>query len=119
VVRHRKRHYLLDTRRIKRNAYMASSAWVAVQQRKLSQVSFCERCFASKDEWRLDVHHKHYRSLGNEAMRDLAVLCRPCHTRLHDIQHRYGYTVEEATDMFMSGDIITLLIALAKRTEDG
>jgi hypothetical protein len=106
---YRARNYRFDTWRIRRNAYMVSPEWARVRKRKLLEMPFCEKCHASAEEWKLDVHHKHYRSFGNEQMRDLLVLCRHCHQRLHDIQHRMGYTVEEATEMFMSGDILLLL----------
>ena len=29
---------------------------------------------------RLDLHHLHYDTLGTERLRDVALLCRPCHT---------------------------------------
>lgn len=39
-------------------------------------------------EWtvrRGDLHHRSYDRLGEEAHEDLWPMCRPCHTRLHDI----------------------------------
>ena len=32
----------------------------------------------------LEVHHVHYRNLGQEEPEDLIVLCWPCHKRTHD-----------------------------------
>jgi len=31
----------------------------------------------------LNVHHKHYRSLGNEMPGDVEILCNPCHKKRH------------------------------------
>ena len=44
----------------------------------------CERCGA--DYWlgnKLEAHHLHYRSLGNEQPGDIIVLCAPCHRAAH------------------------------------
>jgi len=46
----------------------------------------CEKCGA--DYWlgnRLEVHHLHYRTLGNEQPGDIIVLCGPCHKKEHKI----------------------------------
>jgi 5-methylcytosine-specific restriction endonuclease McrA len=46
---------------------------------------FCENCGLSRQEsWRsykqdLQIHHKHYRTYGNEDRDDVEVLCRRCH----------------------------------------
>lgn len=40
----------------------------------------CERC---KGKYRLQIHHKHYASLGNEKLNDVMVLCITCHERMH------------------------------------
>ena len=37
----------------------------------------CERCFLITDK--LELHHKHYDTLGNEQDSDLEVLCEACH----------------------------------------
>lgn len=31
----------------------------------------------------LETHHLHYRTVGNESLWDLAILCRECHKRQH------------------------------------
>jgi 5-methylcytosine-specific restriction endonuclease McrA len=40
----------------------------------------CERCGVGG---MLDIHHKHYRTLGMERPMDVQVLCRHCHERVH------------------------------------
>lgn len=42
----------------------------------------CVLCGSTKA---LSVHHRHYRTLGNERLKDLSVLCRPCHAKHHGI----------------------------------
>ena len=32
----------------------------------------------------LTVHHKHYRTVGNEAEEDLMVVCNECHSKIHN-----------------------------------
>jgi hypothetical protein len=31
----------------------------------------------------LDLHHKHYRTLGEEGLDDVELLCRACHDKQH------------------------------------
>jgi 5-methylcytosine-specific restriction endonuclease McrA len=38
----------------------------------------CERCGGSG---RLELHHKHYATLGRESLRDVEMLCRKCHSK--------------------------------------
>jgi 5-methylcytosine-specific restriction endonuclease McrA len=40
----------------------------------------CERCGEKAD---LDLHHLHYRTVGEETTDDLMALCRPCHNEAH------------------------------------
>jgi hypothetical protein len=41
----------------------------------------CELC---QSTYRIEVHHKHYRTLGQESMTDLQVLCSGCHSIQHE-----------------------------------
>lgn len=43
----------------------------------------CERCKRKLPTGRLDVHHKNYKSIGNENQEDVEVLCRECHRKEH------------------------------------
>ena len=40
----------------------------------------CQDCGAHRN---LHVHHKHYRTLGEERYSDVEVLCQSCHKRRH------------------------------------
>ena len=44
----------------------------------------------------LNVHHRSYKSLGNENLNHLVVLCNDCHRLCHDIE-RGGYNLWRAT----------------------
>jgi 5-methylcytosine-specific restriction endonuclease McrA len=68
--------------------YIQSSAWRAVRQRfidsKLPKICMgCTRPWGSGDH----LHHRTYRSLGNEILADLVPLCQACHQLVHDL-HR-------------------------------
>ncbi len=66
--------------------YMKSQKWREKRQIILKRDNHkCVKCH-TKD--RLEVHHKTYERLGNEYNRDLVVLCRSCHQKIHD---RLGY----------------------------
>lgn len=43
---------------------------------RLKAAGRCERCGRAAD---LEVHHKHYRTLGNESLGDVEALCPTCH----------------------------------------
>ena len=69
-------------------AYIRSSAWRKVRQRfidsKLPKICMgCARPWGSGDH----LHHRTYRSLGNEILADLVPLCQLCHQLVHDL-HR-------------------------------
>lgn len=42
----------------------------------------CEKCESKRF---LTVHHRHYKTLGNESRKDVKILCWKCHHRLHQI----------------------------------
>ena len=63
--------------------YLRTAHWRQVRLQALKRAQYqCERCPA---RGRLDVHHTTYAHLGQEQryLKDLQVLCRPCHDRAH------------------------------------
>ncbi len=61
--------------------YLASRHWKRTKARKERTAGHkCERC---RSDGRLQVHHKHYRTLWAETDADLETLCRVCHERCH------------------------------------
>lgn len=62
--------------------YLASPYWKARAKLARQSAGFkCQRCGRRGG---LQVHHKHYRTLGHEQYKDLEVLCRPCHMKQHE-----------------------------------
>ena len=64
--------------------YMKSSKWKAKRKLVIKRDKVCQKCAGPGTE----VHHISYRYLGNEPLKDLALLCRKCHQKIHD---RKGY----------------------------
>jgi len=60
--------------------YLRSDWWQIVRRAALSRAGYrCEKC---GKKGRLEVHHKHYGSLGKENIhKDVTVLCPACHKR--------------------------------------
>ena len=61
--------------------YIHSRAWSNRKKKWLKKTPFCEVCGSSR---RLQVHHKHYRTLGKEKREDVRILCKGCHENLHE-----------------------------------
>lgn len=63
-------------------AHLRSAEWKALRQSALRRAKFsCERCAA---KGYLEVHHKHYRTLGAETLDDVEVVCKTCHGKADD-----------------------------------
>lgn len=65
--------------------YLKTPHWNTVRNEFLSSEHFkgcCNRCFRS--DVTLNVHHRHYETLGFEKPRDLLALCDDCHKKTHD-----------------------------------
>jgi len=61
--------------------YYRSAHWKRVAAEKRRQVGYrCEICRLPN---RLDVHHRHYKTLGRESVGDLLAVCRECHKYIH------------------------------------
>lgn len=65
-------------------AYIASEAWK--KKRAWAIKEHGGRCAVCGTSNRLQVHHKHYRTLGHEGKEDLEVLCFGCHSHEHEGQ---------------------------------
>lgn len=62
-------------------SYLLSEWWRWVRKKKLDSTRRkCERCGKKGTI----VHHRHYRSLGNETNADLETVCKPCHEAEHE-----------------------------------
>lgn len=66
--------------------YLRSPHWQGVRKRSLARVGHrCERCGIGGS---LQVHHKHYETLGRERVCDIEVLCPMCHQIADDERAR-------------------------------
>jgi hypothetical protein len=62
--------------------YLKSKEWaLKKEQLFLKRGKVCERCKSTQD---IHVHHKHYKTLFNERLIDLEVLCQRCHFNHHN-----------------------------------
>lgn len=65
--------------------YIRSREWQAVKMRywesKLPKA--CYGCGVSKEG--MHLHHRTYKNLGQERLRDLVPLCQLCHCETHDL----------------------------------
>lgn len=61
--------------------YLNSPAWKAFRKHALEHAGYrCQRCGKPRLPSRLQVHHVHYDSLGQERLTDVRVLCmEECH----------------------------------------
>lgn len=71
-----------------RNTYLKSEDWKQLRMTKLRLCkSRCSLCGISNP--RNDVHHVKYRKLYDVMLRDLRVVCRCCHDKIHELMARY------------------------------
>lgn len=61
--------------------YIASPEWKAKRAEFIAAQPCCEVCEATEH---LQVHHKHYRTLGRESRGDVEILCHDCHAFEHE-----------------------------------
>lgn len=72
---------------------LRSSRWSALKWRRILRAEFrCEGCGRKyrgrnvRSSMRyLQLHHVHYRTVGNESLEDVRVLCRLCHRLEHNL----------------------------------
>ena len=75
------------------NNYLKSNQWRIFRELILfERGNYCENC----NEWfeSLDMHHIHYNNFKKELRQDVLVLCKDCHTELHQTIKNPPYTLE-------------------------
>jgi HNH endonuclease len=73
--------------------------WLAQQASRYPY--HCEKCGSRGAHTEVQVHHRHYRNLGNEPLDDLVVLCGFCHQALHNVARATGLPLEVVTAHLM------------------
>lgn len=76
--------------------YIKSAKWRDFRKQILSIRKCCQKCLKTKN---LNLHHRHYRTLGNETNDDIIVLCKNCHFKFHSKKKwkqkmSYGYDLD-------------------------
>ena len=69
-----------------KNMYLRTPSWKLA--RRVVFFLRGKKCEICGKTWRLQVHHKTYKHLGNEWLHpnDLQILCRDCHKKAHGIK---------------------------------
>lgn len=74
--------WVKDVPTIDKKNYTQSEKWDQIRKAVLKRDDYtCRKCNASGVL--LDVHHLHYKNLGNESLQDLVTVCRSCHNEIH------------------------------------
>jgi hypothetical protein len=72
---------LKDLARRDYGAYLLTTHWRRTRERLFAlRGEACEACGTTAA---LHVHHRSYRRIGHEALDDLQILCRECHSAMH------------------------------------
>jgi hypothetical protein len=83
------------------SAYLQSAHWKQVRRKWYMTYPnrVCEACCKPMGKGRtFDLHHISYDSLGTARLRDLILLCRSCHERIHRLKKAYPeHTLKSAT----------------------
>ena len=81
---YRVRAWLAATFPVDYDSYIHSPRWRRKADAAKRRAGYrCQSCSAMAGEVTLDAHHNNYRTLGFEDARDLFVMCRRCHRRVH------------------------------------
>nr|WP_313519507.1 HNH endonuclease [Brevundimonas diminuta] len=79
--------------------YLSSPHWQNVRRRywasKLAKNKCCAGCGAGGA---LSLHHRTYKRIGEERLMDLVLVCRDCHSDIHDFEDRAGAHPWRATN---------------------
>lgn len=78
--------------------YIRSDAWRSVKKRYLQSKNPKEYygCLAPY-EWFFHFHHRTYKNLGNENLRDIIPVCPRCHELIHETEENRKWNVWRAT----------------------
>jgi hypothetical protein len=72
------------------NRYISSEDWKVKRRQILERDgNCCQTCLSNEC---LEVHHKTYERLGNEALKDLITLCHDCHEAITTVIRRRKYS---------------------------
>ena len=67
------------------DTYLKSIKWHLLRVKALTRDEY--KCVACKSTDTLQLHHKHYQTLGEESLDDVITLCKKCHGLFHLAQN--------------------------------
>ncbi len=62
--------------------YLRTEYWLNFRKEVRELRKVCEICGSTKN---LNVHHRHYKSVGKETLEDVYLLCQSHHKKLHKV----------------------------------
>lgn len=71
-----------ETRKQFYQRYMKSSQW-AKKKKQYRNSGMPQNCQGCGSDYRLHMHHRSYKRLGNERLHDLVPVCENCHNKIH------------------------------------
>lgn len=75
-------------RRKEYESYIKGPIWRAFREKAFEFYGrYCAKCGSIH---KLHVHHKHYKTLFNEGLGDVMILCEPCHEEEHGRKFTYS-----------------------------
>lgn len=80
--------------------YLKSDIWQ--QKRKELAEFYGHKCVFCKREEKLHLHHFNYDCLGKETFRDVVMLCKGCHLRIHKGTLKVWIFTKEEYEAFQS-----------------
>lgn len=63
------------------NEYLNSPEWGS--KKKIVHDKYNDKCGLCESKMFLQVHHIHYKNVGNENIEDLILVCKTCHEQIH------------------------------------
>jgi hypothetical protein len=73
---------IIDGHRVTRPAkyHPDPEHWFALREFVMEkQSNHCGVCWRSGDDYKMELHHRHYDTWGNEGLEDVVLLCVSCH----------------------------------------
>lgn len=70
-----------DAKKAEYNEYLNSVKWRNFRQDVFAH--YGNKCILCDSPTKVEVHHKHYRTFGNETLQDVVPLCQKCHRKHH------------------------------------
>ena len=80
--------------------FLASPRWKVTRARYFSRNP--RRCRACRSTVGIELHHRHYKTRGQERDADLTPLCHDCHAAAHQLSRTKAWPLDQATDRLVA-----------------